>query len=119
MQDAAPAPMRARSRSYDERKWRPVRGGHSAFESGGGSGCRVFVGNLAYSVTWQELKDHMRDAGQVMFCQILKEPGTVLGSKGCALVEYSTPKEARKAINMMTDSELRGRRIWVREDREE
>ncbi|CAE7422991.1 unnamed protein product [Symbiodinium sp. CCMP2456] len=116
LQDRAPAPMRARSRSYDDRKWRPVRGGYSAE---GGSGCRVFVGNLAYSVTWQELKDHMRDAGQVMFCQILKEPGTALGSKGCALVEYSTPKEARKAINMMTDSELRGRKIWVREDREE
>ncbi|CAE7759604.1 putative RNA-binding protein [Symbiodinium microadriaticum] len=117
LQDRAPA-MRARSRSYDDRKWRPVRGGYPA-EGGGGSGCRVFVGNLAYSVTWQELKDHMRDAGQVMFCQILKEPGTALGSKGCALVEYSTPREARKAINMMTDSELRGRKIWVREDREE
>ena len=29
-------------------------------------------------------------------------------------MEYSTPKEARKAINMMTDSELRGRTFHMR-----
>jgi len=38
--------------------------------SGGGttssSGSKVFVGNLPYSVSWQELKDHMRAAGDVV-----------------------------------------------------
>lgn len=29
------------------------------------------------------------------FCEILKEPGTALGSKGCAIVEYSSAREAR------------------------
>eukprot|EP00438_Fugacium_kawagutii_P025354 Skav236516 [mRNA] locus=scaffold78:805108:810632:+ [translate_table: standard] len=47
--------------------------------SGDRANRRVFVGNLAYSVTWQELKDHMRGAGDVLFCEILKEPGTTLG----------------------------------------
>mmetsp|Transcript_7541 Transcript_7541/g.19400 ORF Transcript_7541/g.19400 Transcript_7541/m.19400 type:complete len:87 (-) Transcript_7541:853-1113(-) len=28
-------------------------------------GCKVFVGNLAYRVSWQDLKDHMREVGEV------------------------------------------------------
>ncbi|CAJ1340682.1 unnamed protein product [Effrenium voratum] len=108
---------RARSRSYsDRRRWRPQ--GRNRSREAVGDGCRVFVGNLAYSVTWKELKDHMRGAGDVLFCEILKEPGTALGSKGCAIVEYSSAREARRAIRM-TDTELRGRKMWVREDREE
>ncbi|CAL1149271.1 unnamed protein product [Cladocopium goreaui] len=109
---------RARSRSYSggRQRWQPVGGGRNR---DGGGNRRVFVGNLAYSVTWQELKDHMRHAGDVLFCEILKEPGTTLGSKGCAIVEYRTAAEARRAIRSMTDTELRGRQMWVREDREE
>ena len=29
---------------------------------GGGAGARVFVGNLAWGVQWQDLKDYMRQA---------------------------------------------------------
>ena len=29
------------------------------------SSCSVFVGNLKYETRWQELKDHMRKAGNV------------------------------------------------------
>lgn len=112
---------RARSRSYSagRQRWQPVGGAKGGYSEGGGSNRRVFVGNLAYSVTWQELKDHMRRAGDVLFCEILKERGTTLGSKGCAIVEYSNASEARRAIRSMTDTELRGRKMWVREDREE
>ncbi|CAE6918359.1 SPAC328.05 [Symbiodinium natans] len=52
------------AKSYDERKWRPIHG-----------------------VTWQELKDHMRDAGTVLFCQILKEPGATMGASAAQLLE--------------------------------
>ena len=37
------------------------------------------VGNLPYSTSWQDLKDHMRRAGDVLFCEILQEPGTATG----------------------------------------
>lgn len=30
------------------------------------SGCRVYVGNLAWNVKWQDLKDHMKQAGHVV-----------------------------------------------------
>lgn len=39
-------------------------------------------------------------------------------SKGCGLVEYSTPEEARRAIATLNDSQLDGRVIFVREDRD-
>merc|ERR1740129_2703286 len=97
-----------RSEPYSSR-----RGGNTAV------GCRVFVGNLPYSTTWQTLKDHMRAAGNVVDCDIIAQPGTALGSKGSGLVEYSKPSEAAKAVRDLTDTKLDGRTIFVREDREE
>ena len=39
-------------------------------------------------------------------------------SKGCGLVEFSSAHEARRAIEQLNDSNLKGRSIFVREDRE-
>lgn len=39
-------------------------------------------------------------------------------SKGCGIVEFSTNEEAQEAIKNLTDTELKGRMIFVREDRE-
>lgn len=47
---------------------------------------------------------------------VLEEAGG--WSKGCGLVEFSSPDEAQNAIDMLNDTELEGRNIFVREDRE-
>ena len=39
-------------------------------------------------------------------------------SKGCGLVEYAQVEEAQRAISTLNDTELKGRTIFVREDRE-
>mmetsp|Transcript_33329 Transcript_33329/g.71410 ORF Transcript_33329/g.71410 Transcript_33329/m.71410 type:complete len:403 (-) Transcript_33329:316-1524(-) len=78
--------------------------------------CRVYVGNLAYSVSWRELKDHMRQAGEVAFCDVMLEPSG--RSRGCGLVAYKTAEDAQRAVDELHDSELNGRAIFVREDRE-
>lgn len=39
-------------------------------------------------------------------------------SKGCGLVEYASSDEAAKAIAELNNTELEGRLIFVREDRE-
>jgi hypothetical protein len=96
------------------------KGNRSTPYGGGGAtqGKRVFVGNLAYSVAWQDLKDHMKAAGEVIYCDIMPEPGNASLSKGCGLVEYSSAEEAQTAIDTLTETELNGRNIFVREDRE-
>jgi RNA recognition motif-containing protein len=58
----------------------------------------------------------MRQAGEVLHAEVICESNG--RSKGCGIVEFSTPEEAQKAITTLTDSELLGRLIFVREDRE-
>ncbi|KAI4838763.1 G-strand-binding protein 2 [Plasmodium brasilianum] len=80
-------------------------------------GCRVYVGNLPWKVTWPVLKAHMKKAGDVVRVDIFED---MMGrSKGCGIVEYASYEEAQEAINILNDSKLEDRLIFVREDREE
>lgn len=79
------------------------------------SECKVYIGNLNYSTSWQTLKDHMRTAGNVAYVDIFQGPDG--RSKGCALVEFSSPEDAAKAIKELNDTTLDGRPIFIREDR--
>lgn len=85
---------------------------HSAAQSR-----RVYVGNLSWDVAWQDLKDHMRQAGDVLFAEVMTEANTGR-SKGCGIVEFHTSEDAQRAIRTLNDTELKGRMIFVREDRE-
>jgi RNA recognition motif-containing protein len=91
-------------------------GGAKSSGSGSGDGKSVYVGNLAYEVAWQDLKDHMRSVGDVLHAEVMTmHDGR---SKGCGIVEFATPDGAKKAIAELNDTELQGRNIFVREDRE-
>jgi len=91
-------------------------GGAGRVSGGEKQNCRVYVGNLSWEVAWQDLKDHMRDAGEVVFAEVMTEGDG--RSKGCGIVEYATPEEAKEACTTLSDTELKGRMIFVREDRE-
>ena len=56
------------------------------------SGCRVYVGNLSYETSWQTLKDHFREAGNVVHADVMQEPSG--RSKGCGLVTLDTAAAA-------------------------
>lgn len=77
---------------------------------------RLYVGNLSWAVAWQDLKDYFKQCGNVLRADIMT--GSDGRSKGCGLVEFETVDEAMKAINTLNDTELKGRQIFVREDRE-
>jgi RNA recognition motif-containing protein len=77
---------------------------------------RVYIGNLSWDVAWQDLKDHMRQAGDVVHAEVICEHNG--RSKGCGIVEFATDEQAKEAITTLTDTELKGRMIFVREDRE-
>ncbi|KAJ5268295.1 hypothetical protein N7524_005754 [Penicillium chrysogenum] len=77
---------------------------------------RVYVGNLSYDVKWHHLKDFMRQAGEVLFADVLLLPNGM--SKGCGIVEYATRDQAQNAVNTLSNQSLMGRLVYVREDRE-
>lgn len=87
--------------------------GKSSSSNGSAS---VYVGNLSYETSWQDLKDHMRAAGNVDKADIIT--GSDGRSKGCGVVTYQKAQDATRAINELQDSILNERPIFVREDRE-
>ena len=51
---------------------------HQQHQGGGApmpqaTGNRIYVGNLAWTVEWQELKDHMRTVGKVVHADVLQD----------------------------------------------
>ena len=59
----------------------------------------------------------MRDAGEVQFAEVMMmNDGR---SKGCGIVEFADEEGAQNAIDTLNDTELCGRQIFVREDREQ
>ncbi|KAK0299894.1 g-strand binding protein [Friedmanniomyces endolithicus] len=74
---------------------------------------RVYVGNLSYDVKWGQLKDFMRQAGDVVFADVLLLANGM--SKGCGIVEYASRDEAQTAITTLSNQNLMGRLVYVRE----
>jgi len=74
----------------------------------------VYVGSVSFQATWQQLKDHMAQAGTVEFCELLTEGG-IEGAKkkGTAVVRYSSAPEAIRAIATLNGSNFQGRNIIV------
>ncbi|MBP9827555.1 RNA-binding protein [Patescibacteria group bacterium] len=73
---------------------------------------RVFVGGIPYAATEEELKAHFGAAGTVVsvFLPIEKETGR---KRGFGFVEFNTPDEQNKAIDMFNNTDLGGRMISV------
>ena len=63
--------------------------------------CKVVVSNLNYRTTWHALKDHMRQAGEVVHANVMLEDGG--RSKGWGLVTYADPTSASAAIDLLND----------------
>ncbi|KAJ1663286.1 serine arginine-rich splicing factor [Coemansia sp. RSA 1813] len=70
---------------------------------------RVLVENLSSSVSWQDLKDFARRAGEVSFADAHKR------RPGEGIVEFTDESGLRNAIRKLDGEDLRGRRIIIRE----
>ncbi|KAK9864636.1 hypothetical protein WJX84_000057 [Apatococcus fuscideae] len=98
--------------------YRPRDGGQGA---GGGRDTErdpastVFVNNLPFRTSWQDLKDHMRRVGDVEYVKILEDYNGK--SRGCGIVQYHTREDAADAVSRLDGSDLSGRQIGVRLDR--
>eukprot|EP00208_Stichococcus_sp_RCC1054_P001049 CAMPEP_0206142370 /NCGR_PEP_ID=MMETSP1473-20131121/16613_1 /ASSEMBLY_ACC=CAM_ASM_001109 /TAXON_ID=1461547 /ORGANISM="Stichococcus sp, Strain RCC1054" /LENGTH=309 /DNA_ID=CAMNT_0053537347 /DNA_START=227 /DNA_END=1156 /DNA_ORIENTATION=+ len=81
------------------------------------AGRRLFIANLNYDTTWTTLKDHFKQAGNVLYANIKTNGrGPEATSRGMGIVEFETRDEAQHAIATLDESELEGRYIMVRED---
>lgn len=79
-------------------------------------GSRVYVGNLDWRVSWQDLKDLGNTVGTVRYADVMQMADGK--SKGCGIIEFASAADARRAIQELNDHDLNGRPIFVREDRE-
>lgn len=92
-------------------------GGSGGFGGGGGGGgggfgrgppprrseYRVLVSGLPPTGSWQDLKDHMRDAGDVQFTDVFKD--------GTGIVEFSRYDDMKYAIKHLDDSKFRSHEV--------
>ncbi|XP_066246086.1 serine-arginine protein 55-like isoform X1 [Euwallacea similis] len=88
------------SRDHRPRQGPPVRTNY-----------RIFVENLSSGVSWQDLKDYLRPAGEVTFADAHKK------YKNEGIVEFASYEDMKNAIRKFDDTVLNGRRIKLVEDK--
>ncbi|MCG8429309.1 MAG: RNA-binding protein [Chromatiales bacterium] len=76
----------------------------------------IYVGNLSYRMTDDELRDTFAEFGDVASAKIImdRESGR---SKGFGFVEMPDDGQAQEAINALNDANLGGRNLRVNEAR--
>ncbi|CAI9774210.1 unnamed protein product [Fraxinus pennsylvanica] len=90
------------------------RGGYSSRDSSGSrfgpsrhSEYRVIIRGLPSSASWQDLKDHMRKAGDVCFAEVSRDGDGTFG-----VVDYTNYEDMKYAIRKLDDSEFKN--PWTR-----
>lgn len=77
---------------------------------------KLYVGNLLYETTDEELKDLFAQAGNVVSAAVIRYQDTGR-SKGFGFVEMDTEEAAQKAIDTLNGQDLKGRKLVVSEAR--
>ena len=77
-------------------------------------GKKLYVGNLAYQTTEDDLKDLFSEYGTVTSCDLILDRFTSK-SRGFAFVEMSSDEEAQKAIGETNGKSVDGRDLTVNE----
>lgn len=77
---------------------------------------KIYVGNLSYEVTEEELQQAFEAFGQVSSVSIIKDRFTGT-SKGFGFVEMPAKAEAQSAIDGLSGKELKGQTLKVDEAR--
>ncbi|KAM4662265.1 serine/arginine-rich splicing factor 5-like isoform 1-T4 [Discoglossus pictus] len=97
----------------------PMRFGYRQSNSGGPSRYgppvrtehRIVVENLSSRVSWQDLKDFMRKAGEVTYVDAHRS------NRNEGVVEFASFNDMKSALDKLDGTELCGRKIKLTEDR--
>jgi len=79
-------------------------------------GRRLYVGNLPYSSSEDQLTELFSRAGKVESVRVMRDMSTGR-ARGFAFVEMSTDEEAERAITQFHEHQLEGRALVVNEAR--
>jgi cold-inducible RNA-binding protein len=77
---------------------------------------KLFVGNLTYNATENDLQDYFAQAGSVVSVNIMLDRSTGR-SRGFAFIEMGSEDDAKKAIEMFHHKDFQGRALTVNEAR--
>jgi cold-inducible RNA-binding protein len=77
---------------------------------------KLYVGNLPYNTSEQDLQSLFASAGNVDTVNLMRDMATGR-ARGFAFVEMGTPEEAQQAISMLNDRDFGGRNLTVNEAR--
>jgi len=76
----------------------------------------IYVGNLPYGISEDELKDLFAQHGEVSNANIITDKFSGR-SKGFGFIEMPEQADAEAAINALNDTEVGGRKLRVNESR--
>jgi RNA recognition motif-containing protein len=79
-------------------------------------GRRLYVGNLPYSATEDQLTELFSRAGKVESVRVMRDMATGR-ARGFAFVDMSTDEDAQKAISQFHEHQMDGRALVVNEAR--
>ncbi|CAH1976036.1 unnamed protein product [Acanthoscelides obtectus] len=105
---------RARGTPRGRDQWSSSRSDHRSHERYGPptrTNYRLIVENLSSRISWQDLKDYMRQAGEVTYADAHKQ------HRNEGVVEFASFSDMKNAIDKLDDTELNGRRIRLVEDK--
>ncbi len=74
------------------------------------NGSKLYVGNLSYSVTSEQLKELFAQYGEV-------KTSNVIEGKGFGFIEMSNAEQAEKAKTALNGSDFKGRALRIEEAR--
>ena len=77
---------------------------------------KLFVGNLPFTTTENDLQDYFGQVGQVLAVNIMQDRATGR-SRGFAFVEMQSQDDASKAITQLNKKDFQGRPLTVNEAR--
>ena len=77
---------------------------------------KLYVGNLPFQTTSDELRDHFAQAGNVESASVVEDRMTGR-SRGFGFVEMTTAEEAAAAIEQLNGKDFGGRNLTVNEAR--
>lgn len=77
---------------------------------------RIYVGNLPYSVTDDDLRDLFAEFGELASAEVIKDKFSGQ-SKGFGFVDMPSNSDADAAIKALNESDMKGRKLTVNEAR--